>query len=49
MHRILRKIAAKDFENFGDIYTLLNSDIVEYLIKKQVTINHELLIIKRLR
>lgn len=38
MRRILRKIAAKDFENFGDISTLLNSDIVEYLIKKQITV-----------
>ncbi|MFV9972980.1 MAG: hypothetical protein AB8V06_01820 [Francisella endosymbiont of Hyalomma asiaticum] len=35
MSRILRKIAAKDFENFGDISTLLNSDIVEYLIKNR--------------
>lgn len=35
MRRILRKIAAKDFENFGDISTLLNSDIVEYLIKNR--------------
>ena len=35
MCRILRKIAAKDFENFGDISTLLNSDIVEYLIKNR--------------
>ncbi|MED7789458.1 acetate--CoA ligase [Francisella sp. 19X1-34] len=31
MRRILRKIAAKDFENFGDTSTLLNPDIVEYL------------------
>lgn len=35
MRRILIKIAAKDFENFGDISTLLNSDIVEYLIKNR--------------
>ncbi|APD50772.1 acetate--CoA ligase [Francisella hispaniensis] len=35
MRRILRKIAAKDFENFGDTSTLLNPDIVEYLIKNR--------------
>jgi acetyl-CoA synthetase len=29
MRRILRKIAAKDFENFGDISTLLNPDVVQ--------------------
>ena len=50
MRRILRKIAAKDFENFGDISTLLNSDIVEYLIKKTDNYkNHEFFISKRLR
>lgn len=41
MRRILRKIAAKDFENFDDISTLLNSDIVfsiEYIEKKQITV-----------
>ena len=35
MRRILRKIAASDYENFGDISTLLNPDIVEYLIKNK--------------
>ncbi|GAB4222607.1 MAG: acetate--CoA ligase [Francisella sp.] len=35
MRRILRKIAAKDFENFGDTSTLLNPDIVDYLIKNR--------------
>ena len=35
MRRILRKIAAKDFENFGDTSTLLNPDIVEYLKKNR--------------
>ena len=35
MRRILRKIAAADYENFGDISTLLNPNIVEYLIKNK--------------
>lgn len=35
MRRILRKIAASDYENFGDISTLLNPDIVEYLIENK--------------
>jgi len=34
MRRILRKIAAGDFENFGDISTLLDPDVVEEIIKK---------------
>ncbi|NER17493.1 acetate--CoA ligase [Spongiivirga citrea] len=29
MRRILRKIASKDFSNFGDISTLLNPDVVQ--------------------
>lgn len=29
MRRILRKIASKDFDNFGDISTLLNPDVVQ--------------------
>jgi len=29
MRRILRKIASKDFSNFGDTSTLLNPDVVQ--------------------
>ncbi|HET8886598.1 MAG TPA: acetate--CoA ligase [Salinimicrobium sp.] len=32
MRRILRKIAAKDFENLGDTSTLLNPEIVEQIV-----------------
>ena len=35
MRRILRKIAASNYESFGDISTLLNPDIVEYLIENK--------------
>ncbi|MFV9985117.1 MAG: hypothetical protein AB8V03_06420 [Francisella endosymbiont of Hyalomma asiaticum] len=50
MRRILRKIAAKDFENFDDISTLLNSDIVEISDKKIGNCkNHKFFISKRLR
>lgn len=31
MRRILRKIAAKEFDNFGDISTLLDPSIVEVI------------------
>ncbi len=33
MRRILRKIAERDFSNFGDISTLLNPEIVEEIVK----------------
>lgn len=33
MRRILRKIAAKDFENLGDISTLADSTVVETIVK----------------
>lgn len=33
MRRILRKIAARDFENLGDISTLLNPEVVEEILK----------------
>jgi len=32
MRRILRKIASNQFDNFGDISTLLNPEIVEEII-----------------
>jgi len=32
MRRILRKIAANEFDNFGDISTLLNPEVVEQII-----------------
>ena len=32
MRRILRKIASNEFNNFGDISTLLNPEIVEKII-----------------
>ena len=35
MRRILRKIAAKDFDGFGDVSTLQNPDIVDYLVKER--------------
>ncbi|MEY8717242.1 acetate--CoA ligase [Francisella philomiragia] len=35
MRRILRKIAANDFDNLGDTSTLLDPSIVEYLIKNR--------------
>ena len=34
MRRILRKIASNEFENFGDISTLLNPEIVDIIVKK---------------
>jgi len=36
MRRILRKVAAGDFENLGDISTLLNPECVEEVIKGRV-------------
>ena len=33
MRRILRKIASNEFDNFGDISTLLNPEIVEQIVK----------------
>ncbi len=36
MRRILRKIAANDYENLGDTNTLLNPEVVEYLIKTRL-------------
>ncbi|QIV94671.1 acetate--CoA ligase [Allofrancisella frigidaquae] len=35
MRRILRKIAAGDYDNFGDTSTLVNPNIVEYLINSK--------------
>ena len=35
MRRILRKIAAKSFDGFGDVSTLQNPDIVDYLVKER--------------
>ena len=32
MRRILRKIASDEFNNFGDISTLLNPEIVDEII-----------------
>jgi acetyl-CoA synthetase len=32
MRRILRKIAARDFENFGDISTLAEPGVVEEIV-----------------
>ena len=32
MRRILRKIASKEFNNLGDISTLLNPDVVKEII-----------------
>ena len=32
MRRILRKIASNQFENLGDISTLLNPDVVQEII-----------------
>ncbi len=37
MRRILRKIARNDFENLGDISTLLNPEVVEDIIKKHIS------------
>jgi acetyl-CoA synthetase len=39
MRRILRKIAANEFENLGDISTLADPEVVEQLIeaRKQQT------------
>ena len=37
MRRILRKIASNEFENFGDISTLLNPEIVDIIVKKTST------------
>jgi acetyl-CoA synthetase len=36
MRRILRKIAEGDFENFGDISTLLNPEVVEVIKNERV-------------
>ena len=36
MRRILRKIAGNDFDNLGDISTLLNPDTVENIIKNHI-------------
>ena len=36
MRRILRKIAGNDFDNLGDISTLLNPDTVESIIKNHI-------------
>ena len=32
MRRILRKIASNEFDNFGDISTLLNPEIIDQII-----------------
>ena len=34
MRRILRKLAAGDFENLGDISTLLNPEVVDEIKNK---------------
>ena len=34
MRRLLRKAAEKDYENLGDISTLLNPEIVEEIVEK---------------
>ncbi|WP_394746986.1 acetate--CoA ligase [Spongiimicrobium salis] len=39
MRRILRKIAANDFENLGDTSTLLNPDVVNEIIRSKTTVN----------
>lgn len=39
MRRILRKIAAGDYENFGDISTLLNPEVVEKIVQQVKNIN----------
>jgi acetyl-CoA synthetase len=36
MRRILRKIAENDFDNLGDISTLLNPEAVEAIIKNNI-------------
>lgn len=36
MRRILRKIAANDYENLGDTNTLLNPEVVQYLIENRL-------------
>ena len=36
MRRILRKIAGNDFDNLGDISTLLNPDAVDDIIKNHI-------------
>ena len=36
MRRILRKVAANEFGNLGDISTLLNPEVVEILIKNRI-------------
>ena len=36
MRRILRKVAAGEFENLGDVSTLLNPECVEDVIKGRV-------------
>ena len=35
MRRILRKVAAKDFSNLGDVTTLANPDVVQQLIDQR--------------
>ena len=39
MRRILRKIASNEFDNFGDISTLLNPEIVEEIIVNYKALN----------
>ena len=36
MRRILRKIAANDFKNLGDISTLLNPEAVQAIIENNI-------------
>ena len=40
MRRILRKIASNEFDNFGDISTLLNPEVVEEIITNYKTLNN---------
>ena len=40
MRRILRKIASDEFDNFGDISTLLNPEVVEEIITNYKTLNN---------
>ncbi|MBT8329495.1 MAG: acetyl-coenzyme A synthetase, partial [Desulfofustis sp.] len=41
MRRILRKIAANDFGDFGDISTLADPDVVDQLIDGKKTLENE--------
>lgn len=34
MRRILRKIASGDYDNFGDISTMLNPEVVEKIVNQ---------------